>query len=168
VSEEKAKASAVRLARVVEINPKAYAAKVAGAGKDAFVLAIVLRMDAPRSAHAARGSVPFQERFPIRTSQMLAPARDFCPADHWNRRRSNKGGCRAGQAARSFPGIRSGCPGLQKRYDAQMRGTPGCTGAIGRRQAKRQLGQPDTNCPHLQPKPNQSCSSRSSQCQGNR
>src|SRR5215213_4360348 len=47
VSGDKAKASAVRLAKVVKINSKAYAAKVAAAGNSAFVLAIVFRANAP-------------------------------------------------------------------------------------------------------------------------
>ncbi|HTG84987.1 MAG TPA: penicillin-binding transpeptidase domain-containing protein [Gemmatimonadales bacterium] len=123
VSEEKAKASAVRLAGVVEIDPKAYAAKVAGAGKDAFVLAIVLRMDAP---HLPRGSriraIP--GAVSIRTSQMLAPARDFARpiigtvGDATKEDVEQSGGA-------VVSGDQVGLSGLQKRYDAQMRGTPG-------------------------------------------
>ena len=37
------KSSARRLARLVKIDPSGYAARVAGAGKEAFVEAIVLR-----------------------------------------------------------------------------------------------------------------------------
>ena len=76
VSGDKAKASAIRLAKIVKINAKTYAADVAAAGNDAFVLAIVLRMDAPDLPLGSRiRAIP--GALSIRTSQMLAPTRDF-------------------------------------------------------------------------------------------
>ena len=76
VSGQTARSSAVRLARLVKINSKAYAAKVAAAGSSAFVPAIVLRMDAPEvplgsEIRAIPGALS------IKTGQMLAPTSSF-------------------------------------------------------------------------------------------
>jgi cell division protein FtsI/penicillin-binding protein 2 len=123
VSGEEAKTSAIRLAKVVKINPKAYAAKVAAAGNEAFVVAIVLRMNAPdlplgSEIRAIPGALS------IRTSQMLAPTRDFARpiigavGEATKEVVDQSGGAVVG-------GDQVGLSGLQKRYDAQMRGTPG-------------------------------------------
>ena len=76
VSRETATSSAARLAKLVKINSKAYAAEVAAAGSSAFVPAIVLRMDAPdvplgSEIRAIPGALS------IKTGQMLALTRDF-------------------------------------------------------------------------------------------
>jgi cell division protein FtsI/penicillin-binding protein 2 len=123
VSGDKAKASAIRLAKVVRINPKAYAGKVAAAGNDAFVLAIVLRMDA--------GDLPLGSRIraipgalSIRTSQMLAPTRDFArPIIGTVGEATKEDIDHSGGAV--VAGDQVGLSGLQKRYDTQLRGTPG-------------------------------------------
>ncbi len=123
VSGEEAKTSAIRLAKVVNINPKAYAAKVATAGNEAFVVAIVLRMNAPdlplgSEIRAIPGALS------IRTEQMLAPTRDFARpiigavGEATKEVVDQSGGVVVG-------GDQVGLSGLQKRYDAQMRGTPG-------------------------------------------
>ena len=76
VSGEKARTSAIRLARVVKINPKSYAKKVTAAGSSAFVPAIVLRMDA-RDVPLGSEIRAIPGALSIKTGQMLAPTRDF-------------------------------------------------------------------------------------------
>jgi cell division protein FtsI/penicillin-binding protein 2 len=123
VSADKAKASAVRLAKVVKIDPVAYAKKVAAAGGDAFVAAIVFRMDAPdlpvgSKIRAIPGAVS------IRTAQMLAPTRDFArPIIGIVGEATKEDVDQSGGAV--VAGDQVGLAGLQKRYDAQLRGTPG-------------------------------------------
>jgi cell division protein FtsI/penicillin-binding protein 2 len=123
VNEQTAKASAVRLAKVVKINGKAYAKKVAAADKSAFVPAIVLRMDAPdlplgSQIRAIPGALS------IRTGQMLAPTRDFArPIIGIVGEATKEDVDESGGAVVS--GDQVGLTGLQKRYDQQMRGTPG-------------------------------------------
>jgi cell division protein FtsI/penicillin-binding protein 2 len=123
VDENKAKSSAVRLAKVVNIKPKAYATKVAAAGNSAFVSAITFRMDAPdlprgSKIRAIPGAVS------IRTTQMLAPTHDFARpiigtvGEATKEDVDKSGGTVVG-------GDQVGVSGLQKRYDPQMRGTPG-------------------------------------------
>ena len=120
---EKAKTSAIRLARVVKINPKAYAKKVSAAGSSAFVPAIVLRMDAPdvplgSEIRAIPGALS------IKTGQMLAPTRDFArPIIGTVGEATKENIDESGGAV--VAGDKVGLSGLQKRYDAQMRGTPG-------------------------------------------
>ena len=123
VSGEKAKSSAVRLAKVVKIDPKAYAANVAAAGSDAFVLAIVLRMDAPDLPRGSRiRAIPGARS--IKTGQMLAPTRDFArPLIGIVGEATKEDVDQSGGAV--VTGDQVGLAGLQKRYDAQMRGTPG-------------------------------------------
>ena len=123
VSSDKAKASAIRLAKVVKINAKAYAANVAAAGNDAFVLAIVLRMDAPDLPLGSRiRAIP--GALSIRTSQMLAPTRDFARPIIGTVGEATKEDIEKSGGA-IVAGDQVGLTGLQKRYDAQMRGIPG-------------------------------------------
>jgi cell division protein FtsI/penicillin-binding protein 2 len=123
VSGEKAKASAVRLAKVIKINSKAYAKKVAAAGNSAFVTAIVLRMDAPNLPLGSRiRAIP--GALSIRTGQMLAPTRDFArPIIGIVGEATKEEVDKSGGAV--VAGDQVGLAGLQKRYDQQMRGTPG-------------------------------------------
>ena len=123
VSGDKAKASAIRLAKVVKINAKTYAANVAAAGNDAFVQAIVLRMDAPDLPLGSRiRAIP--GAVSIRTSQMLAPTRDFARPIIGTVGEATKEDIEKSGGA-IVAGDQVGLTGLQKRYDAQMRGTPG-------------------------------------------
>ena len=123
VSGQTARSSAVRLARLVKINSKAYAAKVAGAGSSAFVPAIVLRMDAPEvplgsEIRAIPGALS------IKTGQMLAPTSSFArPIIGTVGEATKENVGESGGAV--VAGDQVGLSGLQKRYDAQMRGTPG-------------------------------------------
>jgi cell division protein FtsI/penicillin-binding protein 2 len=123
VSGQTARSSAVRLARLVKINSKAYAAKVAAAGGSAFVPAIVLRMDAPEvplgsEIRAIPGALS------IKTGQMLAPSSGFArPIIGTVGEATQETVDESGGAV--VAGDQVGLSGLQKRYDAQMRGTPG-------------------------------------------
>jgi cell division protein FtsI/penicillin-binding protein 2 len=123
VSGEKARTSAIRLARVVKINAKAYAKKVTAAGSSAFVPAIVLRMDAPdvplgSEIRAIPGALS------IKTGQMLAPTHDFARPIIGTVGEATKENVEESGGA-VVTGDQVGRSGLQKRYDAQMRGTPG-------------------------------------------
>ncbi len=116
-------ASVRRLARLVKIDAKEYAAKVAAAGPRAFVEAIVFRATDPgrprnREVFAIPGALP------VESDQMLAPTRDFA--------RPVIGS--VGEATKEIvdksdgkvvAGDQVGVSGLQLRYDEQMRGTPG-------------------------------------------
>ncbi|HEX6757371.1 MAG TPA: penicillin-binding transpeptidase domain-containing protein [Propionibacteriaceae bacterium] len=123
VSGDQARASAVRLAKVVKIKPKAYAKKVAAAGSGAFVPAIVLRMDSPDLPRGSRiRAIP--GALSIRTGQMLAPTYDFArPIIGIVGEATKENIDESGGAV--VAGDQVGLTGLQKRYDAQMRGTPG-------------------------------------------
>src|SRR5512133_1959271 len=123
VSGDKAKASAVRLAKVVKIDPAAYASKVAAAGNGAFVLAIVFRMDASDLPLGSKiRAIP--GALSIRTTQMLAPTRDFArPIIGTVGEATKEDVDQSGGAV--VAGDQVGLSGLQKRYDAQLRGTPG-------------------------------------------
>ena len=116
-------ASVRRLARLVGIDAKAYAKKVAAAGPRAFVEAIVFRTTDPerprnREVFAIPGALPIED------DQMLGPTRDFA--------RPIIGS--VGQATKEIvdesggtvvAGDQVGISGLQQRYDRQLRGTPG-------------------------------------------
>jgi cell division protein FtsI/penicillin-binding protein 2 len=123
VSRNQEKASAVRLGKVVKINPKAYAKKVAAAGSSAFVPAIVLRMDSPDLPRGSKiRAIP--GAISIRTGQMLAPTYDFArPIIGIVGEATKENIDESGGAV--VAGDQVGLTGLQKRYDAQMRGTPG-------------------------------------------
>ena len=117
------KSSARRLARLVKIDASAYAARVAGAGKQAFVEAIVLRtsdknLPLASDIRAIPGGTSIQDDL------MLAPNRDFARpvigvvGDATEEIVDASGGTVVG-------GDQVGLSGLQKRYDSQLRGTPG-------------------------------------------
>ena len=123
VDAEQAEASATKLAKLVDIDAKAYVKKVAGAGDDAFVEAITFRADddgrpANKEVFAIKGALPIQGE------AMLAPSRTFA--------RSILG--TVGEATKEIvddsdgavvAGDQVGLSGLQKRYDTTLRGTPG-------------------------------------------
>jgi cell division protein FtsI/penicillin-binding protein 2 len=123
VSGDQAKRSAVRLAKVIKIKPKPYAAKVAAAGNSAFVVAIVFRMDASdlplgSDIRAIPGALS------IRTTQMLAPTREFArPIIGTVGEATKEDVERSGGTV--VAGDQVGVSGLQRRYDAEMRGAPG-------------------------------------------
>ena len=117
------KTSAVRLARLLKINTAAYAKKVADAGPDAFVEAIVLRTSAKElplgsDIKAIPGGLAIQAR------QMLAPTRDFARPVIGVVGEATKEIVDASKGT-VVAGDQVGLTGLQKRYDAELRGTPG-------------------------------------------
>lgn len=125
VSAATARASAARLARLVDVDRSAYVAKVAGAGARAFVEAIVFRADAPgRPSAAALRGIDGAESLDDR--QMLASTREFArPVLGTVGTATGEIVTRSkGQVA---AGDQVGRSGLQLRYDAQLRGTPGVT-----------------------------------------
>lgn len=123
VSAEAAQASADRLARLVKITPKSYAARVAAAGSKAFVDAIVLRATArDRPSNSSVFAIP--GALPIETEQMLAPNRDFARSVIGTVGEATKEVIDEASGA-VVAGDQVGLAGLQKRYDAQLRGTPG-------------------------------------------
>ena len=123
VNDEQALTSAARLARLLRIDSGSYTSKVRKAGSDAFVEAIVLRRegnDVPSETKVA--AIP--GALAIDDQQMLAPNRDFA--------RPILG--TVGEATKEIVdtsngtvvgGDQVGLSGLQLRYDAQLRGTPG-------------------------------------------
>jgi cell division protein FtsI/penicillin-binding protein 2 len=107
----------------VDIDAAAYAKRVTEAGSGAFVEAIVLRADADERPNndrvfAIKGALPIEDQ------QMLAPTRDFARpiigtvGDATKEIVDDSGGA-------VVAGDQVGLSGLQRRYDEQMRGTPG-------------------------------------------
>ena len=138
VSKPVAATSAARLARLVDINPRRYAAKVAAAGPEAFVEAIVVRARAAerppnRSVHAIPGALA------IEGEQMLAPTRDFARPVIGAVGEASKEIVEAAGGA-VVAGDQVGVSGLQRRYDAAMRGTPGVE--VSRVPARRSSASP--------------------------
>jgi len=122
VAASKAAASARRLARVVDVDAKAYAAEVAAAGPEAFVEAIVLRADGDTPTEAEVDSIP--GALAIEDDQMLAPTREFARPILGVVGEATKDEVDASAGA-VVAGDQVGLSGLQKRYDDQLRGTPG-------------------------------------------
>ncbi len=123
LSAEESAASALRLARLLDIDERAYARQVAAAGSRAFVEALVLRRTAdnlPRGAQirAIPGALSIQD------ARMLAPTRDFARPVIGTVGEATKESVDASGGA-VVAGDLVGLTGLQERYDQQLRGTPG-------------------------------------------
>nr|WP_294693765.1 penicillin-binding transpeptidase domain-containing protein [uncultured Friedmanniella sp.] len=123
VSAAAALASARKLAALVEVDAKAYQARVKGAGPQAFVEAITLRAEAPERPDDAKvfaipGALPVEDR------QMLAPSRTFARSILGSVGEATKEDVDAAGGA-VVAGDQVGRSGLQKRYDEQLRGVPG-------------------------------------------
>lgn len=115
--------SSARLAKLVKVDAKSYTAKVAGAGPQSFVEAIVYRAtDKSRPANKDVFAVP--GALPIQAEQMLAPNRDFARALIGTVGEATKETVEASKGA-VVGGDQVGLSGLQKRYDDQLRGTSG-------------------------------------------
>ncbi|MGI3782122.1 MAG: penicillin-binding transpeptidase domain-containing protein [Janthinobacterium lividum] len=115
--------SATRLAKLVDIDAKAYAKQVSGAGAQAFVPAIVFRATDPdrptnREVFAIPGALPIQD------DAMLAPSRDFAGALLGRVGPATADVVKASNGAVT-DGDEVGLSGMEKRYDVQLRGTPG-------------------------------------------
>jgi hypothetical protein len=116
-------ASARKLAKLMGVAAGSYAAKVKAAGAQAFVEAITLRADDPKrpankTVFAIRGALP------VEGEQMLAPTRDFARPILGTVGEASKEIVDASHGA-VVAGDQVGLSGLQRRYDAQLRGIPG-------------------------------------------
>jgi cell division protein FtsI/penicillin-binding protein 2 len=119
----KAAASAARLAKLVDIDPEEYAARVKAAGAKDYVEAIVLREDAKeRPSNTAVYAIP--GAVPIGADAMLAPSRDFARAILGTVGIASKEIVDESKGAVAA-GDQVGRSGLQRRYDEQLRGRPG-------------------------------------------
>ncbi len=123
ITPKQQRAAARRLARLVDVDATAYAKKVVAAGTQAFVEAIVLRADADDLPLAsAIRKIPGGTS--IQDQRVLAPNRDFARpvigtvGDATQEIVDKSAGTLVG-------GDQVGLSGLQARYDAQLRGTPG-------------------------------------------
>jgi cell division protein FtsI/penicillin-binding protein 2 len=115
--------SARRLAALVGVDAKTYAAKVADAGPQAFVEALTLRATArERPTNAKVLAIP--GALPIEDQQMLAPSRTFARPVVGTVGEATKEDVDASKGA-VVAGDQVGLSGLEKRYDPQLRGTPG-------------------------------------------
>jgi cell division protein FtsI/penicillin-binding protein 2 len=115
--------SARRLAKLVGIDPTAYAKRVEAAGKSAFVEAIILRAaDDNRPANKTVAAIP--GALAIDDDLMLAPSHDFARALIGSVGDATAEIVQASKGA-VVTGDQVGLSGLEKRYDAQLRGTPG-------------------------------------------
>ncbi|ROS23904.1 penicillin-binding transpeptidase domain-containing protein [Cellulomonas sp. PhB150] len=112
------------LAKALDLDAAAYAKQVAAAGPKAFVEAIVVREDDPDYDVKALGKLDGVD--PIRDTLPLAPTRSFArpilgtvgPATA-EVVENSKGAIAAGDL--------TGLSGLERQYDAQLRGLPGLT-----------------------------------------
>jgi cell division protein FtsI/penicillin-binding protein 2 len=119
----KQEASARRLARLVDVDADAYAELVARSGPQAFVPAIVFRAQDPdRPSNAQVFAIP--GALPVQDQAMLPPTRDFAAALIGRVGPATAEVVKASGGAVT-DGDEVGLSGLQKRYDPQLRGTPG-------------------------------------------
>ena len=123
VSGEQAKTSAARLARLLRLDTDSYVSRVGSAGSDAFVEAIVLRRNAKdlptqTNVRAIPGALAIDDQ------QMLAPSRTFAGPVLGTVGEATKEIVDTSNGA-VVGGDQVGQSGLQRRYDAQLRGTPG-------------------------------------------
>lgn len=125
VTAAEAATSAAALANLVKVDAKAYAAKVKASGAEAFVEAITYRAtDKGRPATAAvraiKGGVDIEDDL------MLAPTRDFARSVIGTVGEATEEIVKESKGA-VVAGDQVGLSGLQRRYDAQLRGAPGVT-----------------------------------------
>lgn len=117
-------AAARALASALDMNPDEYAAKVASAGAKAFVEAIVVREADPSYDVAALGKIDGVNL--VSDTIPLAPTRLFARPVL-----GTVGEATAeiveGSDGAIVAGDQTGLGGLQRRYDAQLRGLPGLT-----------------------------------------
>ncbi|WP_036507239.1 penicillin-binding transpeptidase domain-containing protein [Nocardioides sp. URHA0020] len=116
-------ASARRLARLVDIDPAAYATRVDAAGAKAFVEAITIRKeDVPLRVARGYGAIPGAVALPDRIP--LSPSRDFALPI------LGTVGDVTAEMVKKDPeryqaGDQAGLSGLQARYDEQLQGVGG-------------------------------------------
>jgi cell division protein FtsI/penicillin-binding protein 2 len=122
VSDEQAATSAARLARLLRIDSTSYTSKVRSAGSDAFVEAIVLRNGNNVPSETKVAAIP--GALAIDDQRMLAPNRDFARPILGTVGEATQEMVDASNGA-VVGGDQVGLSGLQRRYDTQLRGTPG-------------------------------------------
>ncbi|MEO7447127.1 MAG: NTF2-like N-terminal transpeptidase domain-containing protein, partial [Humibacillus sp.] len=124
VSGAAAATSARTLAGLVGIDPTRYAAKVAAGGAKAFIAAITLRADDPALVSKAGEISAVTGALTVPALKVLGPTRTFAAPVL-----GTVGEVNAEQVAASKGTLRAGDEvgqtGLEARYDAQLRGTPG-------------------------------------------
>jgi cell division protein FtsI/penicillin-binding protein 2 len=125
LSADQLDSSARRLAALVGVDAKAYVAAVKAAGPQAFVEAIVFRAtDKRRPANKTVARI--KGALAIDGEQMLAPSADFArPVIGTVGEATKEIVDESGGAV--VAGDQVGISGLQRRYDAELRGTPGVT-----------------------------------------
>ena len=124
VKPDQALTSAAAVAKLMKVDQAGFVKRVKAAGTDAFVVAVTVR---PADVPSAIEKIPGARALP--GSATLAPSRDFAPA-----LLGSMGAPTKEQVAASHGDIEAGdsvgVSGLEKRYDARLRGTPGHTIAI--------------------------------------
>jgi cell division protein FtsI/penicillin-binding protein 2 len=137
-------ASARRLATLLGIDPTKYAAKVTAAGAKAFVEGLTLRQTDPVIDKNGAAIAKVKGAITVPAMKVLGPSRTFAAPILGSvgeataeQVKASKGTLEAGDSV--------GTNGLQFRYDAQLRGTPGLAvqavkrGADGSALEKREL-----------------------------
>ncbi|GAA2746849.1 penicillin-binding transpeptidase domain-containing protein [Terrabacter aerolatus] len=124
VSGAEATAAAKKLATLVEIDPARFAAKVGAAGPKAFVEGVTLRATDPLLQRNGPAIAKVKGALTVPAMQVLGPSRTFAAPilgtvgeATAEQIKASKGTLEAGDTV--------GMTGLQYRYDAQLRGTPG-------------------------------------------
>ncbi|QGQ21179.1 penicillin-binding protein [Cellulomonas sp. JZ18] len=119
---EQLDAAARALAAALQIDPEGYAQRVAAAGEKAFVEAITLRVEETsvdkEALRALPGVVAVPDRLP------LAPTRSFARPILGTVGQATAEIVEASEGA-VVAGDLTGLSGLQRQYDAHLRGTPG-------------------------------------------
>lgn len=119
VSGDAAQTSAKALAAVVGIDPTAYAATVAASSPQAFVLAITMRQgQVPAAVADIPGALGVEGKAVLPVTDGLAPEIIGVIGDATQE-------IIASSAGAVLAGDQVGLTGLQRRYDALLRGTPG-------------------------------------------
>ena len=144
VAGAEAAASARRLAALLDIDPAKFAAKVAAAGPKAFVEGLTLRQTDPVIDRNGAAIAKVKGAITVPALQVLGPTRTWAAPIL-----GSVGEATAEQVAASkgvlAAGDSVGSSGLQFRYDARLRGTPGLAvhavkrGADGSALEKREL-----------------------------
>ena len=151
VSGAEATASAKALAALIGIDPARFAAKVGAAGSRAFVQGVSLRQTDPVLERNGAAIAKVKGALTVPTMQVLGPTRTWAAPilgtvgeANAEQIKASKGTLEAGDSV--------GQTGLQYRYDAQLRGTPGLAvhavkrGADGSILDKRELyAEPSTD-----------------------
>lgn len=134
VSAAEAPVAAAALARLVRIDPAGYTARVRAAGPKAFVLAVTVRAgQVPARLDTVKGSRA------ISATMMLPPNKNFAAAILGTVGTATPEIIKAAKGAIE-EGDTVGLTGLQRRYDAQLRGSAGHTVTIVQRTTPSPFG----------------------------